>query len=130
MKKLILFLGVIFLIGLSSCGPNNAGKVLLSRSFPTTSWERFDFVNADIEVKKATTYDLVLEASFDTTYSYDYLSVVFTIFDAYENPFRTKAYQFRLTVLGSRRLSMVVTISHSPSTTRFPSMNLACTTFS
>ena len=96
MKKLILFLGVIFLIGLSSCGPNNAGKVLLSRSFPTTSWERFDFVNANIEVKKATTYDLVLEASFDTTYSYDYLSVVFTIFDAYENPFRTKAYQFRL----------------------------------
>lgn len=96
MKKLILFLGVIFLVGLSSCDTNNGGKALVSRSFPTMSWERFDFVNADIEVKKASTYDLVLQASFDTSYAYDYLSVVFTIFDAYENPFRTKAYQFRL----------------------------------
>lgn len=96
MKKLILFIGVVFFIGTSSCSTNNGGKVLLSRSFPTMSWERFDFVSADIDVKKATTYDLALQASFDTSYAYDYLSVVFTIFDAYENPLRTKAYRFRL----------------------------------
>lgn len=96
MKKLVLYLGIFFVIGLSSCSTNNGGKVLLSRAFPTMSWERFDFVSANIEVKKATTYDLVLQASFDSTYTYDYLSVVFTIFDAYQNPFRTKAYKFHL----------------------------------
>jgi gliding motility-associated lipoprotein GldH len=60
------------------------------------SWERFDFVKSDIEINKATTYDLALSVSFDSTYTYDYLSVVFTVFDSYDNPLRTKAYQFRL----------------------------------
>lgn len=96
MKKLILFLGIIFLIGLSSCSTKSKGNVLLSRDFPTMSWERFDFLRADIEVKKATTYDLALKVTFDPSYTYDYLSVVFTVFDSYDNPFRTKAYQFRL----------------------------------
>lgn len=60
------------------------------------SWERFDFIKEDIEIKKATTYDLALAVSFDSTYVYDNLSVVFTVFDSYDNPLRTKAYQFRL----------------------------------
>ena len=84
------------MIGLNSCNTSNSGKVLLSRTFPTISWERFDFVKENIEIKKATTYDLVLTASFDPSYTYNYLSVVFTIFDSYGNPFRTKAYQFNL----------------------------------
>lgn len=96
MKRLILFLGIVFLIGLNSCNTGNSSKVLLSRSFPTLSWERFDFVKDNIEIKKATTYNLVLEASFDPSYAHDNLSVVFTVFDSYGNPFRAKAYQFRL----------------------------------
>lgn len=96
MKKLVLFLGVLLAIGVSSCNRGNRDNVLLSRTFPTASWERFDFVKNDIEVKKAASYDLVLQASFDTSYTYDHLSVVFTIFDAYGNPFRAKAYQFRV----------------------------------
>ena len=96
MKRSLLFLGIVFVIGICSCSTNSGNKTLLYRSFPTMSWERFDFIKEDIEIKKATTYDLALAVSFDSTYVYDNLSVVFTVFDSYNNPLRTKAYQFRL----------------------------------
>ena len=97
MKRLtLLFLGIAIAIGLSCCSSGKKNNVLLSRDFPTMSWERFDFVKSDIEVTKATSYDLVLAVSFDPSYVYNYISVVFTVFDAYGNPFRTKDYKFRL----------------------------------
>lgn len=97
MKRLsLLVLGITLVIGFWSCGTNERNKALLHRNFPTMNWERFDFVKEKIEIKKATSYDLVLTAVFDPEYAYNDLSVVFTIFDAYDNPFRTKAYQFRL----------------------------------
>lgn len=95
MRKYLLIIGVI-LIGLASCDSNKKGDALLSRTFPTLSWERFDFIKADIELKKPVTYDLVLNVTFDPSYAYDYLSVVFTIFDASDQPFRTKGYKFNL----------------------------------
>lgn len=97
MKRIaLLFLGLSIVLGLSCCGTSNDNKVLLYRNFPSNSWERFDFVKGDIEVKKATTYDLALKVSFAPTYAYNNISVVFTIFDSYNNPFRTKAYSFLL----------------------------------
>ena len=97
MKRIsLLVLGIALAIGFCSCGSGSRDKALLHRDFPTLSWERFDFVKENIEIKKATTYDLVLSVAFDPSYPYDNLSVVFTVFDAYGNPFRTKAYQFRL----------------------------------
>ena len=96
MKRSILFLGIVFAIGFCSCSTGSGSKTLLYRAFPTMSWERFDFIKENIEIKKATTYDLALAVSFDSTYVYDDLSVVFTVFDSYDNPLRTKAYQFRL----------------------------------
>lgn len=97
MKRIsLLVLGITLVIGVWSCGTNSRDKALLHREFPTMSWERFDFLKDNIEIKKATTYDLVLTVAFDPSYAYDHLSVVFTVFDAYDNPFRTKAYQFRL----------------------------------
>ena len=96
MKRLILLLGIVILIGLSSCNTGHGNNALLQRSFPTMSWERFDFIQNDVEIKKATSYDLALSVTFDSTYAYNYFAVVFTVFDSYDNPFRTKAYQFRL----------------------------------
>lgn len=97
MKRLfLLVLGITLMIGVWSCGTNDRNKVLLHRNFPTMNWERFDFVKDNIEIQKATVYDLVLTATFDPEYAYNDFSVVFTVFDAYGNPFRTKAYQFRL----------------------------------
>lgn len=95
MRKYLLIIGVV-LMGLSSCNFNKKGDALLSRTFPTSSWERFDFVKADIEVKKPVTYNLVLNVALYPSYTYDYLSVVFTVFDSSDQPFRTKGYKFNL----------------------------------
>ena len=91
MRKYLLIIGVI-LMGLSSCNKN--GDAFLSRTFPTASWERFDFIKADIVIKKPVTYNLILDVTFDPTYPYDCISLVFSIFDSNENPFRTKGYRF------------------------------------
>lgn len=96
MKKVFLAFGVVCLMCLFSCSSDKKGEAILSRSFPMLSWERFDFIKDDIEIKKPTTYNLVLTASFDPSYTPDNLTVVFTVFDADERPFRTKSYKFRL----------------------------------
>lgn len=94
-KTLTIIAAAFFLMGLVSCG-SKSSNILLYRAFPTMSWERFDFVQEKIEITKATTYDLVLNVSFDPSYAYKDLSIVFTIFDSYDNPFRTRAYKFQL----------------------------------
>lgn len=96
MKRGLLVLSVVCLISLFSCDSNKKGDKLLSRSFPTSSWERFDFIKNDIEIKKPVTYDLAMTATFEPTYSQDVISVIFTVFDADERPFRTKGYKFRV----------------------------------
>lgn len=96
MKRGFLFLIAVCLIGLFSCDSDKKGDILLSRSFPTSSWERFDFIKDDIEIKKPVTYNLVMTASFEPSYSYDVISVIFTVFDADDRPFRTKSYKFRV----------------------------------
>lgn len=95
MRKYLLIIGVI-LMGLSSCHSDKNRGALLSRTFPTNSWERFDFVKAEIDLKKPVTYDLVLNATLDPSYTYSYLSVVFTVFDDNDHPLRTKGYKFNL----------------------------------
>lgn len=95
MKKALLIIGVI-LIGLCSCHSSKKNQVLLTRTFPTSSWERFDFVKDDIEIKKPAVFNLVLDVTFDPSYSFTHFSVVFTIFDSYGTPFRAKEYRFNL----------------------------------
>ena len=97
MKKLtLLLIGIAMVFCLSRCSSGEKNKVLLSRTFPTMSWERFDYIRNDVEIKKASSFDLVLDATFDPSYTFDNLSIVFTIFDPDGNPFRSKAYQFGL----------------------------------
>lgn len=91
MRKFLLIFGII-LIGFNSC--NKKGDVILSRNFPTSSWERFDFIKAKIDIKKPVTYNLVLNVTFDPSYTYDCISLAFTIFDSNDNPYRTKGYRF------------------------------------
>ena len=96
MKRVLLIFGLIALIGLSSCRNSNKGKVLITREFPTASWERFDFVERTIVLDEPTTYNLDLEAWFDDSYTYDYFSASFTVFDAEGNPLRSRDYKFTL----------------------------------
>lgn len=96
MKRYYFIFGIICLLGLSSCNIGKKSDVLLSRSFPTSSWERFDFITCERTIEQPTTYNLSLTATFNPSYPYDHISLVFTVFDEYDSPFRSKEYKFRL----------------------------------
>lgn len=87
---------LFFVLGMASCHSERSGNALLSRTFKSNGWERFDFITQQVELKRPTTYNLNMEATFSPTYAYDHLTVVFTVFDANDNPLRSKNYQFRL----------------------------------
>ena len=79
-----------------SCRSGSDNHVLLSRTFTDTGWERFDFIKREVTIKQPVSYNLNMEAVFAPSYPYNELTVVFTVFDADENPLRAKSYRFRL----------------------------------
>ena len=78
------------------CGQQVNNKELLQRSFYETVWESFDYVTKDVDITKATTYNLSLRISFTDDYPYNDISMIFTVFDEHENPYRAKGYKFNL----------------------------------
>lgn len=94
MKRVLLVFGVLILFGLSSCHNDPTENVLVSRKFPTSSWERFDYVENVITLSKPIAYNLELDALFDDAYTFNYFEVVFTVFDQSGNPLRSKNYRF------------------------------------
>lgn len=94
MKRVLLVFGVLFLLGLSSCHNDQGGNVLVSREFPTSSWERFDYVENTITLSNPVSYNLELEATFDDAYTFNYFEIVFTVFDESGNPLRSKNYKY------------------------------------
>ena len=85
-----------FFLCLLGCGERTNNKELLQRSFYETIWERFDYVTTDVNITKATTYDLSLRIRFTDDYPYNDISLVFTVFDENGNPYRAKGYKFNL----------------------------------
>lgn len=96
MRNVLFCLSVFFMIGMASCHSNKDGNALLSRDFTASGWERFDFITTEVEVKKPVSYDLSMEVAFAPTYPFNELTVVFSVFDADENPLRAKSYRFQL----------------------------------
>lgn len=96
MKNILFPITLLLLIAMSSCRSGRNDNVLLDRAFTASGWERFDFITRDIEVKQPVTYNLNMEAVFDPSYPFDEFTVVFSVFDADENPLRSKSYRFRL----------------------------------
>lgn len=96
MRKVLYGLCLLLLLGMASCHSNQDGNVLLSRAFTSSGWERFDYLTQQVDLKRPTTYNLSMEATFAPTYAYDHLNVVFTVFDANDEPLRSKNYRFRL----------------------------------
>ena len=94
MKRVFLVLLLVGVVGLSACQFNQEGNALVSRAFPTFSWERFDYVERDLEIKKPVSYDLVLTAAFTPEYPFDYFEIGFTVFDEENHPLRAKNYSF------------------------------------
>lgn len=96
MRRVLLVFGMFLLLGLGACHSDQNGNVLVSREFPTASWERFDYVENVITLSKPVTYDVELDAVFDDTYPFNYFAVVFTVFDNAGNPLRSKNYKFNI----------------------------------
>lgn len=94
MKRICLIIGVLALFGFVSCHQNREGNVVVSREFPTLSWERFDYIKRTLVLDKPTSYDLELEVAFDESYPYNYFSMTFAVFDAAGNPQRARDYKF------------------------------------
>lgn len=89
-------LALALLLCLLSCGQQANNKELLQRSFHETIWERFDYVTNEVNITKPTTYDLSMRISFTDDYPYNDISMVFTVFDEKDNPYRAKGYKFSL----------------------------------
>lgn len=68
----------------------------MTRDFPTSEWERFDYVEDTITVSEPVSYDLELEASFVDTYAFDNFKFAFSVFDEARHPIRSKEYEFKL----------------------------------
>ena len=96
MRKLSLYIVLISLVGLFGCGQKENDKYIIQRDFYQTTWERFDYVKNTINIEKETTFDLSMDISFTDDYPYDDFSMVFTVFDNNDNPYRSKAYKFNL----------------------------------
>ena len=94
MKKIVLIVsGLLCLLG---CARQEENKIVLHREFYETLWERFDYVQDNIEVKTETTYDLSLKIAFTDDYPYQDFSMVFTVFSSDGEPYRSKTYKFNL----------------------------------
>lgn len=89
---------ILFTFVLLGCGRNDIQRnsPILSRTFMNDSWERFDYVTNELEIKEETTFNLSMDISFTEAYRYNDFSMVFSIFDPYGNPYRGKAYKFTL----------------------------------
>lgn len=95
MRKLSIFI-LLCLAGIYSCSHKECNKNVIQRDFYQTVWERFDYVKSTINVEQETTFDLSMNISFTDDYPFDDFSMVFSVFDSYGNPYRSKAYKFTL----------------------------------
>ena len=96
MRKLSILIVLVSLFGILGCSQKESNKNILQRTFYQTVWERFDYVKNTINIEKETTFDLSMDISFTDDYPYDDFSMVFSVFDSYGNPYRSKAYKFNL----------------------------------
>ena len=96
MKRHLVILLAAFVLCLAGCQNSETKPELVSRSFYDTIWERFDYVSDKVTITEPTTFNLTMSISFTDDYPYNNFSMVFTVFDANDNPYRSKGYQFKL----------------------------------
>ena len=96
MRKPIPIIILLACFLLSACQRQGRDAVLVQRSFYNETWERFDYVYNMIDIKQETTYDLSMRISFTEAYPYEDFSMIFTVFDAQGNPYRSRGYKFKL----------------------------------
>ncbi len=83
-------------LAFSACRRSGNDTPLVHRVFFDDTWERFDYVSNNVEVKEETSYDLSMRISFTDAYPYDDFSMVFSVFDDAGTPYRSRGYKFKL----------------------------------
>lgn len=97
MKKTnIIILTLFSCFVMLSCHRSAKDDIVIQRSFFGDTWERFDYVRNDVEIKTETTYDLSLRISFTEDYPYDYIDLIFTVFTENGERYRSKEYKPKL----------------------------------
>ena len=96
MRKSAFLIWIVASLMAFGCSRTSKNAPLIERSFYENIWERFDYVYNDIELKEATTFDLVMRISFTEDYPYDYFEMIFTILDSHGDRYRAKGYKFGL----------------------------------
>lgn len=91
MKRITLVL-LVLCFGLFGCGHQEKNRELIQRSFYNTVWERFDYVDKDVEITKPTSFNLSMQMSFTEDYPYDYINIVFVVFTPEGDRYRGKEY--------------------------------------
>ena len=91
MKRITLLL-LVLCCGLLGCGSREMDRELIQRSFYNTVWERFDYLDKDVEITNPTTFNLSLQMSFTDDYPYDYIDLVFVVFTPEGDRYRAKEY--------------------------------------
>ncbi len=89
-----MFLGLCLI--LCSCGSQKKDGTIITRTFLHDCWERFDYLNKEVEITSPVTYNLQMEVTFTDEYEDDHFAITFTIFDADGEPYRAKGYDFKL----------------------------------
>ena len=95
MKKVILVV-FAFCLCFGGCKQQESEKTLLQRSFYNNSWERFDFLEKNIEITEATSFNLSMQISFTKDYPYDYFDFVFVVFTKDGERYRGREYTPKL----------------------------------
>lgn len=95
MKRIVLLVMASCLC-FCGCKQQENSKTLLQRSFYNNTWERFDYLDKDIEITEATSFDLSMKISFTEDYPYDYFDFVFVVFTKDGERYRGKEYMPKL----------------------------------
>ena len=83
---------LVLCCGLLGCGPREMDCELIQRNFYNTVWERFDYLDKDVEITNPTTFNLSLQMSFTDDYPYDYIDLIFVVFTPEGDRYRAKEY--------------------------------------
>lgn len=98
MKKYNLLV-LVFCLCFGGCGQkesNQNSTELIQRSFYNNTWERFDYLDKEVEITEATTFNLSMQISFTEDYPYDYIDLVFVVFTKEGERYRAKEYKPKL----------------------------------
>lgn len=101
------FLGMLLtiVVGLTSCSDKHNDDIVISKHFDNAEWSRFDYLNGEVDIKKAPAkYDIVMEVAVTDIFPNIYtshqdnstLSFNLTIFNPDNNGRRSRDYNFNL----------------------------------